>query len=236
MIDFRPIGDKDPALLHSPLLRATLLTFDYIAEKGPIGLTPAKALKRYFVHWAATAFEWPRYSAEELFAINKVLNEADFPPLMILHDVLLGAKLVRHYKGAMHVTKRGQELHGHPGALWEIVADQLLNVFDHSPYTRHGDRLVGDWAMFLNLLNVEAQTGMAEDRIVSLVFGDDDPFFRFTSMAYLHILRPLCWAGLLTEHRYGTPYPSERLYLKTPLWPIALRLPTDSELGSPVLH
>jgi hypothetical protein len=236
MSEFRPIDDTDPALAHSPLLRAARLTFDYIAKEGPIGLTPTKALKRYFVHWAASAFEWPRYTAEELFAINKVLNEPDFTPLMILHDVLLGAKLVRHYKGAMHVTKLGQELYRRPGALWEALAHQLLNVLDHSPYTRHGDRLEGDWDLFLNLLNVEAQTGMTEDRFVSLIFGADDPFFRFTSMAYIHILRPLSWAGLLSEHRYGTPYPSERLFLKTPLWPVALSLSSDSELSSPILH
>lgn len=236
MINFRPIDDADPALAHSPLLRAALLTFNYIAEAGPIGLTPAKALKRYFVHWAATAFEWPGYTAEDLFKMNKVLNEADFPPLVILHDVLLGAKLVRHYKGAMHVTKRGQELHTHPGALWEALTHHLLNVLDHSPYTRHGDRLDGDWSLFLNLLNVEAQTGMPENRFVSIVFGSDDPFFRFRSMAYVHILRPLCWAGLLSEHRYGSPYPSERMYLKTPLWPVALSLSNDSKLSGPILH
>ena len=34
-----------------------------------------------------------------LYDLNKVLNEADFMPLAILHDVWLGARLVRQWRG-----------------------------------------------------------------------------------------------------------------------------------------
>jgi len=53
MIEFAPVADDNPGLALSPLLRGVQLTLDYIETNGPIGLTPLKALKRYFVQWAA---------------------------------------------------------------------------------------------------------------------------------------------------------------------------------------
>ena len=82
MIEFLTISDDDPALVHSPMVRAIGKTFAYIAGNGPIGLTPSKAFKRVFVHWAAAEFDWPRLSDAHLFSVNKVLNEMDFWPLM----------------------------------------------------------------------------------------------------------------------------------------------------------
>lgn len=236
MIAFRPIADDESALAQSPLLRATLLTFDYLQEHGPIGLTPSRALKRYFVTWAATAFEWPHYTAEDLFTMNKVLNEQDFPPLMVLHDVLLSAKLARHHKGALHATKLGKELRRRPGELWAVLAEHLLFVLDHEPYTRFGDSLTGDWDIFLNIINVEAQTGLTEERFRVVLFGVDEVDMRLASLLYVHVLRPLCWSGLLIEHRHGEPYPSKRLYTKSPLWPVVLDLETDSLLSPATQH
>jgi hypothetical protein len=42
MIEFLTVND-DPALAHSPTVRAIGKTFTYIAENGPIGLTPSMA-------------------------------------------------------------------------------------------------------------------------------------------------------------------------------------------------
>ncbi|MFD2580550.1 hypothetical protein ACFSTD_22245 [Novosphingobium colocasiae] len=92
MAPLHPISDPAVAMRHSPMLRAVCLTLDYVLEKGPIGLTATGALKRYFVEWAAAEFDWPFYTTEDLYAVNKVLNECDFPPLMIMHDLLLSAK------------------------------------------------------------------------------------------------------------------------------------------------
>lgn len=97
-------------MAHSPLLKGALLTLAYIETNGPIDLTPSKALKRYFVESAAEAFSWPHYTAEELYYLNKVLNEADFVPLMMVHDLLISLKLARHQKGAMHIAKLGKQL------------------------------------------------------------------------------------------------------------------------------
>jgi len=142
MIAFTPLHDDDPALKLSPLLRGALLTLEYIDTNGPIGLTPLMALKRYFVQWAAEAFAWPDYTAEDLYYLNKVLNEQDFLPLMVLHEVMISAKLVRHYKGALHSTRLGKELRANPGELWTLLTHHLLSVIDHNQYTRVRHQLV----------------------------------------------------------------------------------------------
>jgi hypothetical protein len=236
MIPFQPIDDDASVLQHSPLLRAALLTCDYIDAHGPIGLTASKALKRYFVEWAARAFDWPGYSADDLYAINKVLNEGDFPPLTVLHDVLLSAKVARHYKGHLHLTKQGQQLRKHPGALWDVLANHLLCVLDPSVYSRFGERLEGNWDVFLNIVNVEAQSGVTDDRLCSVLFGVAEEAlkldYHLRPLTYVYVLRPLAWAGLLAEHRDR----DDRLFTKTPLWVAALKLQTDDFLRPVTRH
>jgi hypothetical protein len=242
MIPFKPIIDDEPALAHSPLLKATLLTIGYIESNGPIGLTPAKALKRYFVQWAAEAFAWSHYTAEDLYAVNKVLNEADFPPLMVLHDLLLAAKLARHFKGAMQLTPLAKKLSARPAELWTLLARTLLFVLDHSKYTRFDDALVGNWDVFLNVINVEAQHSVTEGRLCALLFGvregniwaGDD--YRLVAAFHIHVLRPLCWLGLLDELRIGKGLDRKEIFSKTPLWPVALALETDRDLQPLTRH
>ena len=236
MIPFQPLHDESPLLRHSPMLTATLKTFAYIEANGPIELTPAKALKRYFVEWAADAFEWPHYGTDYLYDLNKVLNERDFTPLVILHDVWLGARLVRHYKGNMALTKAGKALAQQPAALWAVPTNYFLCEFDHAAHTRFDDRLQGNWGVFLNILNVEAQTGLSQDRFAALITGLTEEGlkldYHFRPLVYVHVLRPLAWAGLLAEHRDGT----ERLFFKTPLWQAALKLETDAFLAPATRH
>ena len=241
MIAFIPVPDDDPVLKLSPLLRGALLTLDYIETNGPIGLTPLKALKRYFVHWAADAFEWPHYTAEGLYAMNKVLNEHDFLPLLVLHDVMVANKLVRHFKGALHITKLGRALSSKPGELWTLLANHFLCIFDHSEYTRSSDQLVGTWDIFLNVINVEAQVMVSEERLCSVLFGGEESRFRrhdyqLAANFHIHVLRPLSWIGLLQEHRLGKRIEQRELYTKTALWTAVLKLETDRVLQPPTQH
>jgi hypothetical protein len=62
MIEFCQIEDTDPALAHSPMVRALEKTFAHISEHGGIGLTSSNAFQRVFVHWAAREFDWPGYT------------------------------------------------------------------------------------------------------------------------------------------------------------------------------
>lgn len=240
MIPFKPITDDEPTLVHSPMLKAALLTLDYIEANGPVGLTPLKALKRYFVTWAAEAFDWPHYTAPELYRLNKVLNEPDFPPLVALHDVLLSAKLVRHYKGAAQLTKKGRQLKSHPAVLWMVLSEHLLCVLDHSQHTRYGDQLDGDWDIFLGVLNIEAEVAVTEERLCAALFGVSEKEmlsdYRLTGMLYIHVLRPLCWAGLLEEQRNGRGLERTRHFVKTPLWAVALTLAPADGVITPTQH
>lgn len=98
MIRFRDLPDDHADFVYSPLLRAAQLTLGFLVENGPIGITKTKAFKRYYVRWAAEHFDWPNRGYEELMRYHKVLNEYDFPPLELLHFLLVELKLGRHYR------------------------------------------------------------------------------------------------------------------------------------------
>ncbi|CAM8633587.1 hypothetical protein DFR49_0586 [Hephaestia caeni] len=227
MIEFHAPAAETPELGLSPLYRAAVLTLRHLIDVGPIGLTPNKALKRYFVTWAAGAFCWPGYTADELYAINKVLNEHDFPPLVLLHDLLLAAKLARHRKGFLHITKSGRDLLDHGGSLWITLSQHLLLTAGHD------DMLEIEWVSVLHALNVEAHEGVTDRRFASRLMGADEQDYHSKSLIYVHVLRPLSWLGLLHETRQSQ---SERLFKKTGLWPLALRFEESAALPPPTRH
>ena len=54
---------------------------------------------------------------------------------------------------------------------------------------------------------------------------------------YVQVLRPLCWSGLLVEHRApGTISFGSRSFIKTPLWRAALQLDTDKYVHTATRH
>ena len=218
-------------MAHSPLLRAAQLTLQYTQDHGSIPLTPSKAFKRVFVDWAAEHFDWPNMGYEELFSVNKVLNEYDFPPLELLHSLLIELKLGRHYKGQFKITKRGAELLANPAQLLNtLVPFHILNI-DRSSYSRTGEQPFGKWDAWLNVLNVELENAATEIELYRVFYGplSDEPMaWRATSAFYSCVLCPLCWAGVLIEHRDQGSKRSDAVYLKTPLWPAWLQLDTDN--------
>lgn len=240
MIRFLSISDDDPVLAHSPMVKGAMNILEYVAEQGPIDLTLSKGFKRYFVHWAAKEFFWPGMTEEDLFRVNKVLNEYDFPPLVELHDLLIHLKIGRHYRKAFHVTKAGQGLVGRPGKLFGILTPFYLFEINHSFDSRFPDGLPGNWDIFLNVLNVEAEDGISPDEYAQILYGpksDDEGTHRpVVSSLYSQVLLPLCWTGLLSEHRSDRGYLSDRVYIKTPLWKAALQLETDSMVSRAVRH
>ena len=139
MIELREIDDADPALAFSPLVRGIEKTFAWIGEHVGIPLTPSEAFKRVFVQWAASEFDWPGHTEADLFGVNKVLNESDFAPLMVLHDLMIAMKLGRHYKGEFRLTKAGQELAGRPGRIFGTVVPFFLFRINHACMSRFDD-------------------------------------------------------------------------------------------------
>jgi hypothetical protein len=94
--------------------------------------------------------------------------------------------------------------------------------------------------VFLNVLNVEAQGAVTKERLCAVLFGEgetesyDD--FRLRTALYIHVLRPLCWAGLLSEHRPEPRAGTKSLFVKTSLWRAALTLETDGLSPAPTRH
>ena len=234
MIEFRSLADDEPSLSYSPLLRGILKTFTYVEENGSIGLTPSNAFKRNFVHWAAREFDWPGHTEADLFAVNKVLNEQDFMPLVDIHFLLTTLKMGRHYKGQFKLTKAGTEVRQHPGRLFGIITPFYLFEIDHTGWSRTPNHVLpGNWDLFLNVLNVETEDGAAGAHLRQILFGEPEPspFPRYDEMMgslYTQVLRPLIWTGLLQETRPAKSFRSqESVFTKTPLWKAALKLETD---------
>eukprot|EP01037_Dinobryon_pediforme_P014876 gene14876-15013_t len=237
MIPFRDLSDHDTALAHSPLVRALNKTFAYMSEHNGIGLTPSKAFNRKFVHWAAAEFDWPGQSQEDLFQVNKVLNEMDFQPVVYIHALMAALKLGRHYKDKFKLGKNGQSLMGHSGKIFALATPFFLFNMDHSPYRTPEEPLLGNWPIFLNILNIETETGASGQELRKCLYGvPEQPtgYDNKLGQLYIEVLRPLCWAGLLHESQTSRIDRFEtRVFTKTPLWRAALRLDTD-DLIKPV--
>jgi len=228
-------------LKTSPLVRASHQTFSYIAEHGEVGLTKSKAFNRKFLHWAAEVFEWPGQTREDLFYLNKVLNEHDFPAAGIIHEFLLHLKLGRHYKDGFRVTAAGKKIGSDPVALFEALVPTYLFEIDHNYGYQSAEHPFGNWDVFLNVMNVELQIPKTGKEISEVFFGPtahtphqfNEGFWGF----YVHVLRPLCWAGLLQEADPGRLlHTEEHVFAKTALWPAALTLETDRDLRPVVLN
>jgi len=240
MIEFLRLPDDHPDLVYSPLLRAAHLTLMYVAEEGSIKLTKTKAFNRSFVHWAAEHFDWPGRSHEELFRYNKVLNEGDFPPLELLHFLLITLKLGRHYKGEFRLTRRGEDLLQLPGALLhELIPFYLLNV-DHGSYSRFQDSPFGTWDVWFNVINVEAENGAGERKLYGAFYSEgpdwDNAGWRDIA-AFSHcVLKPLEWSGLISLHNAEEEGRTKHVCFKTPLWRSVLKLDIDDMLERAPLH
>jgi len=234
MIEFRQLPDDHPDLAHSPMLRAALLTLQYAQEHGSIGLTKTKAFKRVFVHWAVEHFGWPGKSAEEMFRYNKVINENEFPPLEVLHYLLISLRLGRHFKGEFRLTKRGAELAQAPGRLFAELIPHFVLRIDHASYARFDDRPFGKWDVWMNVINVEADHGTTEAALFKAFYGElkDWHTVGWRDMAAFSccVLQPLEWAGLLVETREDSPGKHVSHVFKTTLWRSALKLDTDDML------
>jgi hypothetical protein len=240
MIHLKPLSDDLTILDHSHIFRGARLILAYVAEHGPIPLTPSKAFKRIFVNWAADTFVWPYWTVADLYSVNKVLNEYDFGPLEVLHHLLIDLKLGCHYKGTFRLTKVGQGLVEKPKDLFEILVPFFLLNVNHGYYSRFEHEPFRDWNAGLNVLNIEAENGVSLGEFCAALYG---PLTRkreqqrhAESKIYTGILRPLCWAGLLEEHRSRGSGLAAHTYQKTPLWPLLFALQTDACVRPAVRH
>ena len=242
MFKLRPIADDDPVLDQSRLLGAMELAFDYADQNGGIGLTQTKAFNRKFAHWMAEHSPWPEYRADELLRLNKVLNEWDVPPAMVVHDLMIVAKFGRHVKGRFQVSKKARELAARRGAFFGRIAETYLFDYNHARTSRSEFMAPGNWDIFLNIINVEAEAGLTEAHLVKTLYGlekregiYDREYHDHAGFLFTHVLRPLTWIGFLAEtSESGRRF--DKTYWKTPLWRACLKLSTDDMVEAPPRH
>jgi hypothetical protein len=231
MIEFCTLSPDHPDLGHSPLLRAALLTLQYTQDHGAISLTKTKAFKRVFVHWAVEHFDWPGNSAEDMFRYNKVINEYEFPPLELLHYLLITLRLGRHFKGEFRLTKHGAKLVQAPGKLFAELIPFFVIQVDHASYARFQERPFGKWDVWINVINVEADHGATERELFAALYGKehdwDNAGWREMAAFSSCVLNPLEWAGLLVQTREERGAKHVHHVFKTPLWRSALKLDND---------
>lgn len=241
VIKLRPIADDDPVLNQSRLLKAMELTFAYANTNGGIGLTQTKAFNRKFAHWMAENSPWPDFKAEELLRLNKVLNEWDVAPAMIVHDLMIVMKLGRHVKGKFQVSKKAKALASNRGAFFADLAETYLFRYNLARTARTDFTAPGNWDIFLNIINVEAEQGLTEPHQVKTLYGlerqgvYDREYYDHAGFLFTHVLRPLRWIGFLAETS-GRDRRSDKTYRKTPLWHACLKLSTDEMVASLSRH
>lgn len=240
MIRLKPIPTELRVLDQSHLFRGARLILGYVVEHGPIPLTPSKAFKRVFVNWAAEAFAWPYWTVADLYRVNKVLNEYDFGPLEVLHNLLIDLKLGRHFKGTFRITKLGQDLLNRPADLFELIVPFYLFNVNHAYYSRSAHETFRDWETALNILNVEAENGLSLGEFCTSIFGggprNREQQWEAEGEIYIGVLRPLCWAGLLVDHRSKGGGQAAHTYQKTALWSDIFALTTDLSVRTLARH
>lgn len=240
MIELNPVRNDEPALLSAPMIASAGKILTYLIDNGTIGLTKGKAFQRKFVHLAAAEFDWPGMKAEELFKVNKVLNEYDFPPLEALHFVLLKLKLIRHYKIECRLTKLGSDLAHRPGDLFNMIAPFYLFEIDHAASSRIPEPLLGNWHVVLGVLNIEGASGLTCGQLREILYGPpdaDDTYDQVPGMIWGQVLRPLSWLGLLEQiNKDERQWLSESAYTTTALWHCAFKFPHDQMLPPRTLH
>ena len=134
----------------APMLRAYQTVAAYQVEHGEIGLTKSGAWNRHCIDWVVRRMDFPNWTAEKLYRVNKVLDEYDVPPLEYLRVLLTSLRLGRKMGGGWRLTKPGMALAGDPEAAFATITPAFLFRFDHSEGRRTGEAPVGDWHLWLH--------------------------------------------------------------------------------------
>ncbi|MEP0942006.1 MAG: hypothetical protein ABJH63_15300 [Rhizobiaceae bacterium] len=243
IIQLNQLPSDEPELNQSKLLRAFEMTIEYAEMNNGIGLTKSQAFNRKFATWAAENFYWPEYSKEKLLRIQKVLNEEDVLPVMVIHDLMEIMKLGRHMRDGFKLSKRAKVLAVDRGKLFAELTQTYLFQYNHDRTSRYEFAAPGNWDIFLNVINVEAQQGLTEQHLVKTLYGYehedrilDRQYHAHSGFLLTHVLRPLCWIGFLEAVRETDNILERPVYWKTPLWSKCLTLDTDRYLETPTFN
>jgi len=217
--------DDDPLLDTSPVMR----TIDFLAaqfEEHPKGipLTKSKALRRNVVADAILTIQWPDWTESEIyngFMPIKIADEYHFQPFCELRHIMWDMGLFRHYRDHLRLSKVGKALFANRFKSFNAITREMIFEAEQFEYSRFNQGILGTWDIWLNVIDIEAQTSVSGKVLTEVFYGPDtigniyDPR---TSALYDGVLKPLVWAGLLNENKDLGRKLSERVYTTTPLW------------------
>jgi hypothetical protein len=181
------------------------------------------------VNHAAEVFDWPGHRPEELYRLNKVLNEEDVFPLGVLHQFLLHTRHARHSNKMFRVTIAGRALIDAPSQAFNEIVPRFLLEVDHAGMGRVRTAIPGRLAEYLDALNLAAGDWIGVRALTEQLLGSgvDQNWDPRPLSLYVAVIRPLVWCGLLLEEDGGW---SNSRVMKSPLWHQALALPSDEAL------
>ncbi len=109
------------------------------------------------------------------------------------------------------------------------MAPVYLFGYDHFERIGRPEGLLGNWDIFLNVINIEARTGCSQNHLVETLYGPKETTEYDPTRSNFNrgVTRPLCWLGLLWEDRKGLSFFADGDLYKTPLWMASLKLDTD---------
>ncbi|MEI3807896.1 hypothetical protein V6R85_25630 [Agrobacterium sp. CCNWLW32] len=232
-------------LLASPICINTMKLLRYAEQTGGIQITKLGNFYRKCVEWAAGEFQWPGYEPAELYAVNRVLNEPDFPPLFLIHEILLNTHLIRHYKGQAKLTRAGNAMIGRYGDLQVTLTEYMLrspigddpqanalfwNLEHFLPVV--GNRL-GEWVTVADFSELIIPIDLFPSR------GSTSNHFEACLFVAHEIVRPMSWLGLIDDgHLKQKPHVrlEERLIRKTALFDRFVRLIVPTTDGGQHVH
>jgi len=147
-----------------------------------------------------------------------------------------------HTKGKFQVSKTAKDLSSRRGKFFAKIAETYLFEYNHARNARSEFTAPGNWDIFLNIINVEAEQGLTEAHLVKTLYGlenrdhvIDREYYDHAGFLFTHVLQPLSWIGFLEETTDGNRV-SDRTYWKTPLWRASLQLETDNMVDVPYRH
>jgi len=207
------------------------LVMEPLEANGGVKLTSTGAFNRKFVARMVEDFRWPGYEPEKVWRFNRVLNEADFPPLNYLHAILDVAGLARKYKGTLRATKKGRSLQ-RPEA-----AGKLNAVLFEATFRRYNLRYLQRWvfkneddfqpqiAVILYLIRAfpaAPRTAAELCRATTLPIepSSDHPFYKPENAFAWQVLTYLEWFGLIerSARAANDEWSDPPLFAKTPLF------------------